>query len=187
MEISLHILDIAENAIAAGASLLEIELIEKKDGYYVTVSDDGVGMDEDELSHSVLERYSTKRYGCGLGLPKLKRAASISGGTFSISSEKGGENHGTTVRASFPKIERGTEQLGDMTGVICSILLGIGDGDLVFTHDITENDISYRVGIDTRAYRRVLGEVPLSTPDVIVSVRHMIEEQYSEAASFFGS
>ena len=42
MEVSLHILDIAENAILSGCRLLEIELEETPTEYRVTVRDDGM-------------------------------------------------------------------------------------------------------------------------------------------------
>ncbi len=173
MEISLHILDIAENAIASGSRLLEIELEESGSEYRVTVRDDGCGMTECELGMCLLEGYTTKEHGMGLGLPKFMRAAEGCGGTFSISSTTDG---GTTVAATFPKADGVV--LGDMTGAVCAVISGIGDGDVVFTHDIAEDGRVGRVGLDTRAERRVLGGVSISTPEVILFLREYIEGQY---------
>ncbi|MBQ7075808.1 MAG: ATP-binding protein [Clostridia bacterium] len=50
-ELSLHILDIAQNSITADATLVEIEIVEdtKKDILTITVKDNGKGMSEDFL------------------------------------------------------------------------------------------------------------------------------------------
>lgn len=181
MELSLHILDVAENAVLSGASLIEIELDETPDAVAVTVTDDGCGMTEEELGLSIVEGYTTKEHGLGLGLPKFRSAAVNCGGTFSIKSVPA---RGTTVRATFPKNEE--LPLGDMTGAVCALLSGIGEGNVVFTHDITDEDGTYRVGLDTRAERRVLGDVPISTPEVIIFMREYLGGQYNNKNTIFG-
>ena len=45
-ELSLNILDIAENSLKAGATLVGIDVTEEKDTLTVTVSDNGCGMTE---------------------------------------------------------------------------------------------------------------------------------------------
>lgn len=181
MEISLHILDIAENAILSGASLIEIELDETPDEVAVTVTDDGCGMTDEELVLSVTEGYTTKEHGLGLGIPKFRSAAESCGGTFSIESKP---QRGTAVRATFPK--RGGLPLGDMTGAVCALLSGIGEGNIVFTHDIMDSNGMYRVGLDTRAERRILGDIPISTPEVIIFMREYLGDQYNNKNTIFG-
>ncbi len=179
MEVSLHILDIAENAILSGCRLIEIELEETPLEYRVTVRDDGEGMTEEELSMCLVEGYTTKENGMGLGLPRFRRAAESCGGTFSISSTPG---RGTKVRATFPKV--GDVVLGDITGAVCAVISGIGDGDIVFTHDIECGGNTYRVGLDTRAERRVLGTLELSTPEVILFIKEYLSGQYKTKPIF---
>lgn len=181
MELSLHILDIAENAILSGASLIEIELEETPDMLDVTIADDGCGMTEDELRMSLVEGYSTKPNGPGLGLPKFSDAVTSSGGTFSIESRPGG---GTTVSAEFPKMA--SPPLGDIAGAVMALLSGIGDADLVFTHDMRDGGQLYRAGLDTRVARRMLGEVPISTPEAIISLSGYLSEQYNKNIIFGG-
>ncbi len=181
MELSLHILDIAENAILSGASLIEIELTESADVLDVVISDDGRGMDEDELRLSLFEGYTTKPCGLGLGLPRFADVVSASSGTFSIESRPG---VGTTVSAEFPK--KTSPPLGDIVGAVRALLSGIGDGDLVFTHDMCEGGISFRAGLDTRTARRMLGEVPISTPEAVISLSAYLQEQYNKNTIFGG-
>ena len=81
-EISLHILDIAQNSITAGAAHLELRLEEEPSGRLtLTVTDDGKGMSP-ELLARVLDPFSTTRTTrkMGLGLPLLRLAAEQTGG-----------------------------------------------------------------------------------------------------------
>lgn len=49
-ELSLNILDVAENSVKAGASLTQILLTEEGDILTLEIVDDGCGMDEDPLA-----------------------------------------------------------------------------------------------------------------------------------------
>ena len=59
-ELSLNILDIAENSTKAKAELIEIEIIEKEELLTITIKDDGTGMSEDTLK-SVSDPFYTTR------------------------------------------------------------------------------------------------------------------------------
>jgi DNA mismatch repair ATPase MutL len=50
-DLSLHILDIAQNSISAGASLIEIKIVENsvKDTYELIIKDNGKGMNSDTM------------------------------------------------------------------------------------------------------------------------------------------
>lgn len=100
-EISLHLLDLIENAVAAGATRVEILLEEdpEADLLGLVVTDDGHGMPP-EISHAATDAFATTRKTrkVGLGIPLLAAAAERAGGALAISSEPGG---GTTVRAEF--------------------------------------------------------------------------------------
>ena len=98
-ELALNILDIAENSVKAGASLVRV-LVEAKDGRLtIEISDNGCGMDA-EFVKRVTDPFTTTRTTrkVGMGIPLFKMAAEMADGTFSITSEKG---VGTTVTATF--------------------------------------------------------------------------------------
>ena len=59
-ELSLNILDIAENSVRAGALLIEISVIETEDTLKLTVKDDGCGMTE-EILRNVTDPFCTTR------------------------------------------------------------------------------------------------------------------------------
>lgn len=61
-EISLHILDIARNSIEAGATIVEISVVEdsRADRLEVVIRDNGAGMDPSHLEHAMDAFYSTR-------------------------------------------------------------------------------------------------------------------------------
>ena len=71
-ELSLNILDIAENSVKAGASLTEIFIDELGDKLTLTIRDNGCGMSE-EIRRTVTDPFYTTRTTrkVGMGLPLL--------------------------------------------------------------------------------------------------------------------
>jgi len=100
-DISLHILDIAENALRAGAKNVFIRLAQSKrdDRLVLEVTDDGEGMNDEARKRSVDPFYTTKRgKRVGLGLPLLAQAAEEAGGELEVQSAPG---KGTKVIATL--------------------------------------------------------------------------------------
>ena len=79
-ELALHLMDIAENSVAAQSSGITIEVKEDSisDRLWMCVRDNGVGMDA-EMVKRVTDPFVTSRTTrkVGLGLPLLKAAAQI--------------------------------------------------------------------------------------------------------------
>ena len=74
----MHILDIAENSITAGAGLVEISVEEDtgNDLFTLRIRDNGRGMDEDMMKNVTDPFFTTKTVrSVGLGLPLLRQAA----------------------------------------------------------------------------------------------------------------
>ena len=105
-ELSLNILDIAENSVKAGAEHFLIRVADGEDGRRIlTIRDDGSGMTPDFLAR-VTDPFTTTRTTrpVGLGLPLLKLAAEQTGGALQINSRHESlhpEDHGTEVIATF--------------------------------------------------------------------------------------
>ena len=80
-ELSLNILDIAENSVKAKATKTQITILEKENTLILTIEDDGTGMPK-EIVESVTNPFYTTRTTrkVGLGLPLLKMAAEQTGG-----------------------------------------------------------------------------------------------------------
>ena len=90
-ELSLHLLDVAKNSMAAGAQNVSITLEEAPDGWLaITIADDGRGMAPEFLAQ-VTDPFPPTRTTrkVGLGLPLLRLTAEQTGGTLSIDSTEG--------------------------------------------------------------------------------------------------
>lgn len=178
-ELSLNILDIAENSVKAKASLTEIKIVEDGDVLTLTITDDGCGM-TDEVLKTVIDPFYTTRTTrkVGMGLPLLKLEAELTGGSLSISSKHISdypEDHGTVVTATFYKNHIDCTPLGDVVASITTLIQGHPDTDFLFIHKTNEREVA----LDTRELREVLGEdVPLNTYDVIKWIEDYLNEQY---------
>ncbi|MFA5561286.1 MAG: ATP-binding protein [Eubacteriales bacterium] len=176
-ELSLHILDIAENSVRANATRIDIDIRETEHRLTFTVRDNGHGMTEDFL-RTVIDPFATTRTtrSVGLGIPLLKLAAEQSGGSLRITSRHISEHpdHGTTLCADFDKTSIDYVPLGNMAETVCTLLQGRPQIDFVFTHICG----AHTAELDTRELRQVLGDVPLNTPEVLDWVKSSLCEAY---------
>jgi anti-sigma regulatory factor (Ser/Thr protein kinase) len=171
-EIALHILDIAQNSVVAGAKNVRIDVVEdlKQDMLEVVIKDDGCGMSPDFLM-SVTDPFTTKRTTrkVGLGIPLFKLAAENTGGLFGIESEVG---KGTTVTARFVHSHIDRQPLGDMPNTILGLVTAYEAVDFIYCHRIDQNEFYF----DTSEIRGILGEVPFSSPDVYMWLLEYLTE-----------
>lgn len=171
-DLSLHVLDIAENSVRAEATCIHItiEQSERADTLSITISDNGRGMSPELLSR-VTDPFTTTRTTrrVGLGIPLFKDAAEMTGGSFSIESTEG---KGTTTRAVFglSHIDRPPE--GDLTGSVLALIQGSPDVDFVYTVRTDRGSFT----CDTRELREILGDVPLNEPEILTWIRGYIRE-----------
>ncbi len=177
-ELSLNILDIAENSTKAGATLTEIAIVEDEDMLVLSVKDNGKGMSE-QMLRSVSDPFFTTRTtrSVGLGIPLLKLAAEQTGGgieLFSTPDDGCHPDHGTLIRASFCKKHIDFTPLGDVTSSITTLIQGHPDVDFLFTHTKEGREVR----LDTRELREVLDGVPLDTYEVIKWIEGYLAEQY---------
>jgi len=133
-DLSLHLLDILENSVAASASRIEITIAEDTLGdlFSLEIRDNGKGMDAEARSKALDPFYTTRTTRrVGLGLPLLAQAARQSGGTFELVSEPG---RGTTVRATFQLSHPDMKPLGDIAETLRTILVSRPELDLQFRY-----------------------------------------------------
>lgn len=122
-DLSLHVLDIAENAIAAGASRITVLINEnaKRDVLSIRVSDDGPGMTKADARRALDPFFTTKGKRTGLGLPLLSQAAGQCGGGLAVVSAPG---RGTKVVARFRYGHIDRPPLTNMAGTMAVLVLG---------------------------------------------------------------
>lgn len=176
-ELSLNILDIAQNSIKAGAEHLDILLTQTGNRLTITIADDGCGMSPAFLA-SVTDPFTTTRTTrkVGMGLPLFKLAAEQTGGSLAVTSVQQTPDcaeHGTRVEATFYTDHMDCAPLGDVTSTVVTLIQGSPLLHLTYVHivDGAEKRLS------TDEMREMLGpEVPLSDPEVLMWVRDFLNE-----------
>ena len=170
-ELSLHILDIVENSVKAGAALIKVDVVAENGMITVTIDDDGRGMSE-EFLRTVTDPFTTTRTTrkVGMGLPLFKMAAETAGGKFDIQSTEG---KGTRVTASFETDNIDRARLGDLVSTIVSEL-GDDAPDFVWTYRVDGREFVF----DTRELRRQLDGVPMDSPEIVLFVRDLLTENF---------
>ena len=171
-DFSLHILDLAENSITAGAKRIEIRIDEdsSKDLLTIEIADDGRGMSR-EMASRALDPFVTTRTTrkVGLGLSLFAQAARACKGEVSIDSEPG---RGTKLTGTFQASHIDRKPWGNMVDTLITLIAG--NPGISFYYQHRRDDHSY--SIDTEVISKELGEVPVSDPRVIRLIRGDLEE-----------
>ena len=180
-ELSLNILDVAENSVKAGAKLTKIKIDETDKELLLEIIDNGCGMSE-ETARMVTDPFYTTRTtrSVGLGVPLLKLAAEQTGGELWVASkpeEQYPDIHGTQVKARFFKNHLDFTPLGDIVSTVTTLIQGHPDTDFMFSHSVSSKIVAT---LDTREIRRILGDVSLGEYEVIKWIEGYLKEQYSE-------
>jgi len=171
-----HLLDIVQNALRAGASEVEISLVEDNPDNLLRlqVSDNGCGMDE-KTSQKAIDPYYTSRHTrhVGLGLSLLKQNAERTGGTFALISRP---NQGTLVKADFVKDHIDLPAIGDLPGTLHQIITAHPRKDFIYRHQLDET----RFSLDTREVKEAVDHWPLDHPDIRGMVRELIDSCFQQ-------
>ena len=175
-ELALHLLDIAENSVAAQAKNITLTVVENihTDRLRMTVEDDGKGMD-DQMIAQVVDPFITSRTTrkVGLGIPLLKAAAEACNGFLNISSAVG---QGTKVVVEFQHSNIDRMPLGDLPGTILSLVIAFPQIHLKFIYQVDDKKFEF----DDQTIKEILDGVPLTEPDVLATIRKLLQDEVSE-------
>ena len=172
-ELSLNVMDVAQNSVRAEASLVTITVEEsdKNDSLSISIEDNGCGMTEEQVSQVIDPFFTTRTTRkVGLGVPLFKLSAEQTGGSFELRSKLG---EGTVTTARYVKSHVDMTPLGDINSTVEILIRCNPQIDFVFTR--TNDNGSFT--LDTRELRAVLEGVSLDTPDVTEWIRQYLEEQ----------
>ena len=175
-DLSLHLLDLAQNSITAGASLVSIRITLEENGWLeMVLKDDGRGMSP-ELLARVTSPFATTRTTrkVGLGIPMMMENAEKAGGTLRLESEVG---KGTVMTVTMDTGNIDCLPLGDLEGTLLSLILTNPlHPDFLFEGRTPKGECSF----DTREVRAALGgDIPLNEPEVAAWLRDAIHEEMS--------
>ena len=174
-ELSLNILDIAQNSIVANATLIEIGVeVDENEFLTITIRDNGKGMDSEAVKN-VINPFFTSRTTrkVGLGVPFFKQAAEDTGGSFHIESEVG---VGTTIKAVFDTTNIDYTPLGEVWDTVALLIQMNETLDFVYT---VKKDGEEFV-CDTRQLREIMEGMPLSDLNVVMWIKEFIRENQNE-------
>ena len=162
-ELSLNVLDVAQNSVTANASEIEIEI--QKDTAAQTlligIYDNGKGMTEAQVN-AVRDPFYTTRTTrkVGLGVPLFKMAAEMTGGSLEIESAVG---VGTKVRAFFHTDHVDFVPLGDMANTVVTLAAMNEAIRFVYRYEVDGRAFTF----DTQEIKAILGDVPMNDPAIM--------------------
>jgi anti-sigma regulatory factor (Ser/Thr protein kinase) len=175
-DLALHILDILQNSVTAGATLVKVEIdeIPDNDQYLVKFIDNGKGMDA-EMVKQVTDPFFTTRTTrkVGLGLPLLKQNAERTGGSMKIKSEPG---KGTEVDVLFVYSHIDRLPTGDIPGTLALTASSYPAIDFNYTHTTPYGTFIF----NTAEIKETLGDLPINNPQVIAFMKDLISDNLKE-------
>lgn len=174
-ELSLNILDIAQNSIVANATLIEIGVeVDSSDFLTITIKDNGKGMDEETVKNVINPFYTSRTTRkVGLGVPFFKQAAESCGGSFEIQSQPG---VGTAIKAVFDTNNIDYTPLGEVWDTI-AILIQMNE-TLDFVYTVRKDGVEFVC--DTRQLKEIMEGMPLSDLAVVQWIKEFIRENQTE-------
>lgn len=178
-ELSLNILDIAQNSIRADATVIDIIIDEniKDNKLSIVISDNGCGMSEDFLKR-VRDPFTTTRTTrkVGMGIPLFELAATQAGGGLDIVSSEGS---GTCLTATFEYDNIDRAPIGDIAGTIITLVSANPEIEFRYIHRVDDAEFSF----DTAEVKNILGDVPLDSTEVLAWIMDYITEKLNEIRS----
>jgi 3',5'-nucleoside bisphosphate phosphatase len=173
-DLALHILDIVQNSLEAGAENIEINVIEnlKENRLVIEIRDNGRGMNPETLAKATDPFFtSRKTRSVGMGLPLLAAAAKASDGALEIDSKPG---RGTKISASFKHGHIDRAPLGDIETTLMVLLAGRPDANIHFRHCVNERIFELESGDFVKA------GIDLTLPDGLATLREAIRRGEAE-------
>lgn len=169
----MHILDLAQNSIVAGATLIEIEVLADTKNNWLTISirDNGKGMSPEFLA-KVQDPFTTTRTTrrVGLGIPMFAEAAQMCDGELAVQSELG---KGTSLEATFRLSHIDRAPIGDMASTLVALIAANPDIDIRYRQQIDASEFI----LDTREIKTQLDGVPINENAVLKWLGDYLREQ----------
>lgn len=171
-ELSLNILDIVQNSVSAGASLIEVLVKENTESktLVIKITDNGKGMTPEQVENAKDPFFTTRTTRkVGMGIPLFKLAAEQTGGSFSITSKLG---VGTEIETVFKTDNIDFTPLGDVASTVATAVCMNEDRDFIYTRIKDGKEFVFR----SADIKKILDGVSLATPSVIKWVEDYLKE-----------
>lgn len=175
-ELSLNVLDIAQNSIKAKAAMVIVSIVRNTETKRLTISieDNGCGMSAEQVQRVIDPFYTTRTTRkVGLGVPFFKMSAEMTGGTFHIESELG---KGTVICAEYCYESIDMLPLGDMASTMTAMISV--NPEIDFLYRFTRDEKAFTM--DTREIKVLLEGMPVNSAEVLTFIRDFITENQHE-------
>lgn len=177
-EISLHLLDIAENSVAAQSKTISITVCEDlvQDRLQASVLDNGVGMTPEQAAQAVDPFFTSRTTRkVGLGLPLFRAAAEACNGELTINSSPG---MGTRVDIFFQHSHIDRMPLGDLAGTILTLIVAYPEVRWLIDYQaiLPPPQDPQQFLLDTLPIKQELGDIPFCEPEILTFLRTYINE-----------
>jgi sensor histidine kinase regulating citrate/malate metabolism len=172
-DLSLHILDIAENSFTGGATRLEIVIEEdtRKDMLEIEIIDNGKGMTPEALASALDPFYTTRTTRrIGLGLALFDQAVRMADGKLVLRSAPG---RGTHVSAHLRRSHIDRQPLGNMARTISALVATKPEAEIIYRHGKDGRQVTF----STSEFRKLLPDVPLNAAPVLAFITQSLEEE----------
>ncbi len=175
-EISLHILDLMQNSIRAGAKNIQLRVEEdtRADTFTVIIQDDGCGMSP-EMTKAVSSPFVTTRTTrkVGLGIPLFKAGCEACEGSFSLESPEG---KGTRVQGTYRQSHIDRPPLGNIADTVLLLITGNPQLRIHYSHRVDGQEYE----LDTAELLRILDGAPLDAPEITAFIKDFLSNNESE-------
>jgi anti-sigma regulatory factor (Ser/Thr protein kinase) len=171
-ELSLHILDLAQNSVSAKATCVEIAISVQSDKnrLQIMIKDNGVGMSEAVVKRVADPFYTTRTTRkVGMGIPLFKALAQACDGDLSIESTCG---EGTIVTATMALSHIDRPPMGGLAESMATLIMCNTEIEFILICEV--DDQLFRV--DTVEIKQILNGVPVNHPDVVIWLKEYIAE-----------
>ncbi len=175
-ELALHILDIVQNSVRAGAKLIKVYVLEDTaaDRLEITIEDDGSGMDAEMLARLSDPFFTTRTTRpVGLGIPLLTQMAQLAGGDVQIESEVG---VGTKLVATFGHAHIDRSPLGDIATTMWTVVISNPRIEIEYVHYYNGRTFE----LNTREIKKLLNIKKAFTPKFSMYLGDYIREGEQE-------
>lgn len=175
-ELALHVLDIVQNSLRAGATTIRIDIEENLEANYlqICIQDNGKGIEENVLK-SITNPFTTTRTlrKVGLGLPLLEQMCKECEGKLYIESEVG---EGTRVCAKMKHNHIDRLPLGNMSETLVALIMAKPEVHFIYCYTYQGNTFE----IDTQAIEALLDGVPIENLEILAWLKEYINEGEKE-------
>lgn len=169
----MHILDIVENSIEAGATRIEITINENisKNRLQFKIKDNGRGLSKKTLALVLDPFYTTKKVRrVGMGLALLAQSTHEADGDLKIKSQRG---KGTEVIAEFIYNHIDRRPLGNLVDTLIALFAPVRTKEINFVYRHQKNRLSFV--IDTSDIKKKLNGVAINEPEVLSYLKKEIK------------